>query len=376
MAERVPLSLDELLELEHYLCRIRNRRRLFGGSDATIVSGAPVTMIGKMLDQAIAYVKQRFRKVAALQKKTIADEMGWTQQYLSKFLTGKLSRKQKEDSAHLEQAGRRLLCFILTGAKRMPQDPIASRVVEFFFRRADGASRFFERERAASGDAWTDRELSAEIRAIGWRAARPNIADTVPVLHDIGLANTPEQSAESVLANPRSHQIVFVSDGGSFFEGTQEHDLETVLSELAKTGVELTFVYPLREGGKALGSIDSVFPKSERPPAVHPVGLDVAEGNAVSFLTPEFRYLYLASVDEGEPESTLWILRRTQIQANDAHTDVGHERVPLAWLGLPNEKRAFEEWIETTGVLACSFTQDSSRRGRSKNQRTERSVSR
>ena len=51
MAERVPLSLDELLELEHYLCRIRNRRRLFGGSDATIVSGAPVTMIGKMLDR-------------------------------------------------------------------------------------------------------------------------------------------------------------------------------------------------------------------------------------------------------------------------------------------------------------------------------------
>ena len=255
----------------------------------------------------------------------------------------------------------------------MPQDPIASRVVEFFFRRADGTVVFWKRASSQRRRLDRSRTLGWETRY--WIGLLARISPIRSPCCTIGLANTPEQSAEAHWQTQGSSYI-FVSDGGSFLKGRKSTIWKPSFG-VGENGRRTYVCLPVAQGGKALGSIDSVFPKSERPPAVHPVGLDVAEGNAVSFLTPEFQYLYLASVDEGEPESTLWIVRRTQIQANDAQSDVGHERVPLAWLGLPNEKRAFEECDRNNWRLGLQFHEGFvAPRQVEESARTERSVSR
>lgn len=311
IAEWTGVDPSHLDELERQLCRVRNRRRWFGGKESKIVRNAPSGMVGKLVEKAHDLIKEMAGADAVAQKGDLAKHLfkGKAKEAdFSKFLNG------KQQNRRWVNIGRRALAFLLVGV----HDPIlldgtskdkeaAARIDDYFFRGDKGEPKYFSEKRAASAHAWSYRELAGELL---W-------------------------AAREAKATKTSGGVWFVSGGPSFLDGDID-DRQAMLAGLVaclNTSLTVTLVHPLN-ATSAAADIGFLRTKDANQrllvcPLANPLKSSVA-----SFITPATRYLYLKLAQEQE----LWLLR-----GRPDDDDVEHG--PRAYRGFRDEVQTFQDWL-------------------------------
>lgn len=325
------LDPDTLQSLAQQLCRIRNRRSLFGGDDDHVLRHGPPGMCGRLVFQVLRFLRER--PVAGLpSQRDLAHLVGVKPGGFGKFLEGKPSRHPPWIT-YAQQCVQHLAL----GTSRATDDDevweqkqhVVTRLREYFFRDYDQSEgtppRVFTPARARFGEPTTRTELAGEIDYY-----------------------TSERSITG-----RATKLIWVSGDSSFFPdaggGTGTVGEAVHRADLA--GVNVVFACPVKSA--ASRSLEDFIDHNGRSASetLRQIDLLSLGDNPPSrwweFANPVVQYLYLSiqSTKDGKPAEALYILRG--LETNEER----ERRVsPIALEGNDAERSAFKKWVARMGL--------------------------
>ena len=309
------LDIATIRSLRLQLCRLKNRRLHFGGADAEILRGAPVTAVGKMVGFALESLRTSLGRSNVPLNQHLAAVVGVDAPRFSQFVNG-----QKSDPRPWVEVGQKTLWYLMTGklpvgetlGVRTDVANLAEKINEYFFRDPEEHEwpKYFHADRARSVQAWTYTELAMEV----------------------------DWLCDYAVSHQENCEMWYVSGGDDVLQGFNrpDHSMRLALVECLRSPVidlHLVVADDALRGASVIRSIDGLTQSVPNLQA-KVIRLNKSPGSPSSFLNPELRFLYWRL----RSEQSLWIMR---LKPEGSET----EPFPTVLLANSHEKREFLSWI-------------------------------
>ncbi len=316
-------ALTTLRALAQHICRIRNRRIMFGGSKDEVVANGAEAMCGLLVAEVLEFLRLNDMQNLPSQGE-LATMFSLNAGTYGQFLLGAPSRNK----AWVRYARESLRHIVRVTTPESPErQEILDRLELWCFRDYDPRKkqlpRVFLPERARFSEPMTRTELAGEIE---WYAFERELTG-------------------------QPAKLIWVSGDSSFFPDSATGTVGKAVHDAIDAEVDVHFVF---HGPSEAGrSLDEFFDHNGRSPSdfLHKIDLSTLGREAPArwwgFVNPVLQFLYLSVDGEegGAPDETLFIIR-----GPESEEERRNRHGPLAVEGNKAELAAFRAWMNHMGL--------------------------